>query len=220
MVGVGFDIDGRWESAALSLENAELSDPLNRPLTNVARLDARLTVNPTDAAHNGRFREEVYARFTSSADNFQLAINLGPFARSVRTARLDADLVGPIQPGRLSEMLEAWRRGGGTLEVRRLLFEWLPLTIDAEGTLALDDRLQPIGAFSTRITGLKETLETMESWGFIDSGQTASAQIILGLMVNTPPGGEPELLVPVSIQNQRLSMGPLELIAVPEVRWE
>ena len=218
-LGIDLDIDGRWRNAMLTMENAELSDPLNRPLTGVARLDARLAVSKTDVP-NGSFGEQAFVRFSGSADDFRVAITLGPFANLVRTARFDADLVGPIQAGRIPEALDAWRRGGGTVEVKRLFLDWPPLIVDADGTLALDNRLQPIGAFSTRITGLKEILATMHSRGIIDSVQASSAQIILGLMANTAQDGEPELSVPVSIQNQHLSIGPLDLIPVPELRWK
>ena len=211
---------GRWRGARLSIGRAELSGPMGRPLTGVARLDATLALASSTAAVEGRLRGDVFASFTGSANDVQLALNLGPLDRTVRTFRLDADLVGPVRPGRLSEALEAWRNGGGTLEVRHLLLDWPPLTIDADGTMALDDRLQPIGAFSTRITGFSETIDTLESCGVLAEGEATSAQVILSLMARTPPGGEPELTVPVSVQDQHLSVGPVDLLDVPEVRWE
>ena len=123
---------GRWRGARLSIGRAELSGPMGRPLTGVARLDATLALASSTAAVEGRLRGDVFASFTGSANDVQLALNLGPLDRTVRTFRLDADLVGPVRPGRLSEALEAWRNGGGTLEVRHLLLDWPPLTIDAD----------------------------------------------------------------------------------------
>ncbi|MBT6959663.1 MAG: DUF2125 domain-containing protein, partial [Rhodospirillaceae bacterium] len=95
------------------------------------------------------------------------------------------------------------------------------LTIDAGGTVALDEALQPIAAFSTRITGFKDALRALETNGAIKKGQAASAQVILSLLAKTPPGGDaPELQVPLSIQDQRLTVGPFDVMRVPAVRWE
>ena len=220
MLGVALGRRGKWRGARLAMEQAELSDPLGRPLTGMAQFEAAFSLASATTTTDGRLRGDVFANFTGFANDVRLGLNLGPFDRTMRAFRLDADLVGPIQPGRLSEALEAWRNGGGTLEVRRLLLDWPPLTIDADGTVALDDHLQPIGAFSTRITGFNETIETMESRGVIPRGQATSAQVILGLMAKTPPGDEPELSVPLSVQDRRLSVGPVELMDLPEVKWE
>ncbi len=220
MFGIALGRRGKWRGARLLMDRAELSDPLGRLLTGAARLDVALALTPSTTAAEERLRGDVFANVMGSADDVRLGFNLGPFDRTVRALRLDADLVGPIRPGRLSEALEAWRRGGGTLEVRRLLLDWPPLTIDADGTVALDDQLQPIGAFSTHITGFSETIESLESQGVLAEGEAASAQIILGLMARTPPGGKPELTVPVSVQDQRLSVGPVELMELPHVQWE
>ncbi len=214
------DTSGKWQGAQLALSRAELRDPFQRPLIGAERFHMEFVL--TDSGASGEANGgDVFARFKGAADGIRLGLSMGPFARKVRAVRLEADLVGAIAPGRLPEALEAWRSGGGTLDVRRFLLDWPPLTITGDGTMALDNRLQPMGAFSTRITGFKETLRTLESGGVIPPGQAASAQIILGLLAKTPRGSdEPELSVPLSIQDQRLSVGPFDLMDLPDVRWD
>lgn len=213
---IDLDSSGKWQGAQLDLGDAELRDSAERPFIGVERIGLSLTLTNRDIGPN-----DVFTHFSAAADVIRLGMRVAPFERTVRAVRLDADLVGPIVPGRLSDALNAWRTGGGTLEVRRVLLDWPPLTIAADGTMALDNRLQPIGAFSTRITGFNDTLRAMESGGFIPHGQAASAQVILGLLAETPRGSdEPELAVPLSIQDQRLSIGPFDLMDVPDVRWE
>lgn len=210
------DTSGKWQGADLLTRNIEVRDSFERPWIGAERFDG--TLNLVDAPSSF---DEVFATFSGAADTVRMGVRVGPFSRTLRAVRLEADLVGPVTPGRLSEALDAWRSGGGTLEVRRVLLDWPPLAIAGDGTLALDDRLQPIGAFSTRITGFNETLQSMESTGVIPRGQAASAQIILGLLANTPPDSdEPELKVPLSVQDQRLRVGPFELMDLPEVVWE
>lgn len=210
------DADERLKHGRVHLGDAEVTDPNALPLVGATRLDLALSLAPdNDAAPN------TFARFTGAADAVRLAITLPPFERVIRSAQLDADLVGDIQPGRLSEALDAWRQGGGTLEVRKMRLDWPPLALYGDGTVALDERLQPIAAFTTHITGFDDTLRALETQGIIPRGQAASAMVILNLLTSTPKGTDtPELTLPVSVQDQRLSVGPFNVLDVPEVVWE
>lgn len=210
------DPDDRLQRGRIHLANAEVTDSNALPLVGAARLDLALSLTPKTLG-----AEDTFARFTGAADAIRLAMSLPPFERVIRTAQLDADLVGPIQPGRLSEALNAWRQDGGTLEVRKVRLDWPPLAIAGDGTLSLDERLQPIAAFSTRISGFEDTLRALETQGIIPPGQSSSALVILNLLSSTPRGSDtPELTVPVSVQDQRLSVGPFNVLDVPEVVWE
>lgn len=210
------DADERLKRGRIHLGDAEVTDPNALPLIGAARLDLTLSLTP-----DGDTATNIFARFSGAADAIRLAIALPPFERVIRTAQLDADLVGEIQPGRLSDALEAWRQGGGTLDVRKVRLDWPPLAIYGDGTIALDERLQPIAAFSTRITGFDDTLRALETQGIIPPGQSASAMVILNLLANTPKGTDtPELTLPVSVQDQRLSLGPFNVLDVPEVVWK
>ena len=215
-VELDLDSRGKWQGARIDFDQAELRDSFERPWIGAVRIDATLAL-----ADNSSGPGDVFANFTGAADALRFGVRLGPFDRTMRALRLEANLVGPINPGRLSEALEAWRSDGGKLEVRRVLLDWPPLAIAGDGTMALDDRLQPIGTFSTRITGFNETLKSMEAGGILPRSQAESAQIILGLLAKTPRGSdEPELSLPLSVQDQRLSVGPFNLMDVPEVGWE
>jgi hypothetical protein len=217
---IDLDTKGRLQHGHLQLGTAELQDTNNLPLIGATGLDLELALADFDTG-DSLGPEAVVARFTGHGDTVRLAMNTAPFARTIRTIQLDADLLGAIRPGRLQEALNAWRLGGGTLEVRRILLDWPPLTIAGDGTLALDDGLQPIAAFSTRITGFNDALDALETKGVIPRGQTASAQVILNLLASTPRDDEaPELRIPLSVQDQRLSIGPFNVMALPRVRWD
>lgn len=213
-----FELDSqeRLKHGRIYFSDAELTDPNALPLVGVTRLDLALSLAPEDDTTS-----DTFARFSGAADAIRLAITLPPFERVIRTAQLDADLVGDLQPGRLSDALEAWRAGGGTLEVRKIRLDWPPLAIYGDGTVALDERLQPIAAFTTRISGFDDTLRALETRGIIPRGQADSAMVILNLLASTPQGTDtPELTVPVSVQDQRLSVGPFNVLDVPEVVWD
>lgn len=213
---INVDTDGRLQRSHIYLEQAELQDAAGLPLVGATLVDLDFMLAEESASP-----EEVFAQFSGRLDDVRLAMDLRPFDPTIRTLQLAADLVGPLQPGRLQEALELWRRDGGTLEVRRILLDWPPLTIDADGTMALDEALQPIAAFSTRITGFNDTLNALEAKGIIPRGQGASAQLVLNLLAKTPPGGDkPELQVPLSIQDQTLSIGPFDVMDVPTIEWD
>ncbi len=213
---IDLDSHGRLQRGRVLIEDAEVLDAKRIPLVRTSLLDLKLALADTMGQ-----TDDVFARFSGISNNLRPAMNLRPFDPVIRTVQLDADLVGEIRPGRLQDALEAWRQGGGTLEVRRILLDWPPLTIDAGGTVALDETLQPIATFTTRISGFNEGLRALETTGTIQPGQAASAQVILGLLAKTPPGGEaPELQVRLSVQNQRLTVGPFEVMDVPAIRWE
>ncbi len=148
------------------------------------------------------------------------ATNTKILSTAIPTARLTVDLVGEIRSGGLTTALTAWREGGGTLEVRDLTLDWPPLSVSGSGTLALDEKLQPIGALTAKFRGFFETLDAFTAQGLVRTADASMARIVLGLMSRTPAGGgPPELNLAVTVQNQKLYTGPISLMAVPTVTW-
>lgn len=132
------------------------------------------------------------------------------------------DLRGPLEPESISsENLARWRDAGGTLEVESLTLDWGPLRIAGDGTLTVDQALQPVGAFAARVSGLDLLLDLLEERGQIRSQQAAIARIALAVLTRRPAdGGPPEASVPVTIQNQVLSIGPVPLIKLETAVWD
>lgn len=213
---IDLDTQGRLQRGNVLIEQGEIQDASRLPLVGASQIDLELALAEANTGSR-----EVFARFTGQSDDLRFAANLRPFDSTVRTIRLEAELIGAVTPGRLQDALNLWRRGGGTLEVRRLVLDWPPLTLDADGTMALDEDLQPIAAFSTRITGFNDTLGALETQGFLPRGQAKSAEMVLNLLARTPRGSDtPELQVPLSVQDQRLSVGPFDVMDVPTMRWD
>jgi len=131
---------------------------------------------------------------------------------SVRGALDPADL----SPGGLAR----WRDGGGTLEVADFTLAWGPLRIAGDGTLAVDDALQPVGAFTAQIAGLDRLVDLLEQTGQIPPQHAAIARIGVAVLTRAPAnGGPPQARVPVSIQDRQLSVGPIPLLRLPVIDW-
>lgn len=165
-----------------------------------------------------------------------LAFSLGGV--SLRSGDLDPSLVdtlgrnlarvagriavrGNLEPGNLSPAgLTRWRDAGGTLELSDFALVWGPLQIAGSGTLAVDDALQPVGAFSARIAGLDRLIDLLERTGRMRPQQAAIARIALAVLTRAPASGGPaEARVPVSIQDRQLSVGPVPLLRLPPIDW-
>lgn len=130
-------------------------------------------------------------------------------------------LRGLLDTGAISpDTLARWRDAGGTLEIESLALIWGPLRLAGDGTLALDNDLQPVGAFSARISGLDTLIDLLEERGQMRKQQAAMARIAIAVLTRTPAnGGPPEARVPVTIQDRVISIGPVPLLQLDPIVW-
>ncbi len=118
------------------------------------------------------------------------------------------------------ETLTAWRDGGGTVEIASIKLRWGSLQIDADGTLALDGDLQPVGAFATRIAGLEEFVTAMENSGVLSPNDAAVARVTLAILTRSSDDGGPNRAeIPITLQERILRLGPVTLIQFPPIVW-
>jgi hypothetical protein len=143
-----------------------------------------------------------------------------PFGREIASLALSASLKGALPPGRLSDALAAWRADGGTVEVTEAGLRWGALTVTGSGTLALDDALQPIGAFTATVENQNAIVDAAVAAGNLRAGDANLIKIALGLMAKTGPDGQKQITVPVSLQNGRVYLGPAQIAILPRLTWE
>jgi len=144
----------------------------------------------------------------------------GQLGTRIDSLALDAEVMGAIGPQLNSATVAAWRDAGGTVEVTDFALRWGPLRIKAEGTMALDGNLQPLAAFTATMTGFAETIDLLVAEGAIDAQDAGAAKTLLSLLAKTPlTGGAPEIAAPLTIQNQRLSVGPVPLFTLRPIVW-
>jgi hypothetical protein len=116
--------------------------------------------------------------------------------------------------------LSAWRDAGGALDVKEFDLDWPPIAVSGNGTLALDNGLQPMGAFTLKFRGFFEALDGLAAEGMVTRDQAGTARLVLGLLAKRPPeGGPPELTAPFTAQDRQLAVGPLKLMEIPAVTW-
>lgn len=203
--------DGRLRTMTADLGRLTVAAAGRGPASSIAAQSATVALTGPDAA-------------TAAITLLEVDLPAGaatPFGRHIERVTLEAAIKGPLGPGSLHAALRAWRDAGGTLEVGNLTVEWPPLSLAAQGTVALDPDMQPIGAMTAYIRGYREAIEILVRSGAVRPGDAATARLVLGLLARSPAGGgPPRVKAPLTVQGRRLYVGPVRLMRLPRVVWE
>ncbi len=212
-----FDSEGFPEFLSLDLRQIDLEDSRGRPA--YAAASARLSAERRPGGDGGRLTPEL--RFTLVAEGVNApALARLPLGNTLQRVLLEARLVGDFPLENVLETLGAWRDRGGTLELDKVVIRYGQLGVQAGGTLALDRNLQPIGALTARIEGFLGAIDALREAGIIRPRDAAMAKLVLGALAKRPAGGGPRALnLPLSVQDRKLSAGPVPLMEIPEIRW-
>lgn len=116
--------------------------------------------------------------------------------------------------------LRQWSGDGGTVEIDRFDMKWGPVATSGNATLALDPRLQPQAAGSVSLSGLDTVIEALVKAGRVKPNQGALARAAMGLIAKPGPDGRPQVSAPITLQNYKLSLGPLTVATLSEIKWE
>ncbi len=129
-------------------------------------------------------------------------------------------IMGPIPPGTPAAALEVWRRAGGTIEIEDATGRWGPVRFRGDGTIALDENLQPQGAAGVAVSGYEPAIDAMVAAGYMTAEQGSVGKKMLGAFAREPEGGGlEEVRVPVTLQNRKLLIGPIEFAELPPIEW-
>jgi hypothetical protein len=168
---------------------------------------------------------ESALRFALSAEDIGVpspmpggAAALGP---RIASLSLQGTLNGKLPPvADLAARAAAWRDGGGSLELTQVALGWGPLGVTGGATLALDERLQPMGTGTLHLRGQSAALDAMVAGHVITPGAAVAVGAVLGLLARpSPDGGAPEVDVPLTLRERTLAVGPIPLTRVPELVW-
>ena len=181
-------------------------------------IGTRITATEGEPAVSLRARGEEIALPPGLEAASPLVARLG---RNLQAASLDLALTGPEPPGRTpGRKAEAWREGGGTLELHGLELRWGPASANLAATLTLDEALRPMGAGTLRLVGGAELLEAATAAGQIPPRNATLARTVLRLLSRaSPDGGPPFLEVPLTLEEGTLTLARVPLLRLPAWRW-
>jgi hypothetical protein len=209
--------DGGPESGRLTVAGLDLSTAAG---TSVIAVEQAVLV-----ARRGLPKPEDYRASTLDVDLTAAGIGLPgnldlPLGRVISALRLEADVRGPVPAGLWRESLAKWRNDGGTVEVARLGLAYGPLDVRANGTMALDGDMQPIGAFTSKVEGFFPLVDALKKKGLVHARDAVTAKVMLGVLAKKPAdGGPPTLNLPLTVQGRKFYAGPLALLEVPAIPW-
>ena len=204
--------------AMLSVREVTLRDASEKAVAGVAAADF-IVERPGRADDGGPGRTAPALDFLAQAEGVSY-----PAAPVRGLGRTTAWLVARVsvtgQANDAPGAMARWRDSGGTLEVKRFTLNHGPLALDGDGTLAIDNRMRPIGAFTLRVKGFEEALDRLAGAGVIKPHPAALAKTVMKALARKQgmPGAE-ELKVPLSLQDGWLYVGPVALAKLPPIRW-
>jgi len=210
--------DGAIKSVGITLQGVHLtnqdraSEGINIPKADVfvERL-ASARADPQSAS---------WGLSASSTDLSLPWFKASPLGTLVERLTVKARLIGHIEAGLLVQSLEDWRDKGGIIELKKLSLRHGPLKINTDGTLALDGKLQPIGALTAHLEGFFETIDALQKLGVVKARDAITAKMVVGVLSRTPAGGGPAVLnLALTAQDRHLYAGPVRLMELPEIIW-
>jgi hypothetical protein len=209
--------DGGAESGRLSIAGLDFSTAGGTPAVAVERAELK--------ARRGFPNPEDYRAPTLDVDLTARGLGLPegldlPLGRMIGALRLEAGVRGTVPAGPWAESLAKWRDDGGTVEVTRLGLVYGPLDVRANGTMALDGDMQPIGAFTAKVRGFFPLVDALKEKGLVRGRDAVTAKVVLGVLAKKPAdGGPPTLNLPLTVQGRKVYAGPLALAEVPAIPW-
>ena len=210
---------GGIESAMSELREAEIGPEGKPDRAWIAGLDLAFRfppppANPADLAPS--------VEVSVALDQFEAPETLTlPLGQTVERVIAELALIGPLPARADRESVDAWRKAGGTFEIRQVAGNWGPLGVDGDGTLALDNDLQMVGAFALRLSGYEEALNALVAAEMVRPTAASAAKIVLNLIAKPDSvSGRAVASVPLTLQEGAVSVGPAILMALPRLTWE
>jgi hypothetical protein len=100
-----------------------------------------------------------------------------------------------------------------------MFLDWGKLSFRGSATIALDDKLQPMGTATARITGHGEALDALVAANLLPPRTALAAKAILGLLGKKQDDGPPVVEVPLTLQDRTLQLGRIPLARLPQIVW-
>lgn len=220
ILAADFRLDGAGRATRL---DARLRDLLLTPASGgaiavqAADIAYRAKGEAADGAATGGNPDGEGPTFALDASEIRLPDAAGgALGRQVSRLIFEGQLAGDIPAGTTAAALAAWRDSGGTVDITHAEARWGPLHMAATGTLTLDAEMRPLGAFAARIVNYEAALDLFAAEGVLAPREAAIARTVFALVARRPAdGGPPALEAALTIQDGRLSVGPVPLFDVP-----
>ena len=143
-----------------------------------------------------------------------------PFGDVIKRLSTSIKVFGKIRSPFDILSLKNWSGDGGIIEFESIDGDYGPIEFNANGTLTLDDKLQILAAFSTKVRGINVAIDRLTQAQIIQPSDAAMAKIFLSIFSkNLSDNGSLFVTLPLNIQNGQLSVHHIKLLNVPKIDW-
>lgn len=155
------------------------------------------------------------AAFTVQAAGIELSQDQ-PLGRTVREVMVEGNAV-PLPPDLTPAGLAAWRQAGGRLTITGSKIVYGPLNAGADGEMALDAGMRPVGRVNLTVADPQPLLDLAAREGWIQPDQLRYARMGMGMLSRRNSRGEQEFNTSLDMRDGVLWLGPLQLLPLPPV---
>ncbi|MEQ8665543.1 MAG: DUF2125 domain-containing protein [Rhodospirillales bacterium] len=208
---------------SISLEVAEATVAENgRELGIVRHLDARLDrpvqpASPDTAALSPAVAYELEVDLSHEITDQTVE---WPFEDRLQETAAHLAILGDVGLPLRRRSLAAWRDTGGVVEIIAASTRVGPLSLSGDGTVSLDENLQPLGAITVNAKGYGLVIDMLAERGKLSVNNIGTLKAFLDMFAKVDStDGLRVLTAAFSLQGGKVFMGPFELGAVPSVRW-
>lgn len=223
-------ISGTLGGGRLNLNVANVADQMQATLHNVqARRPSRelfsaaelklAAVYPDQPPQN---HLDTGLTITASAKDAKLVTTEPlPLGQDVALFEATMRVMGKVPDPYNRASVAAWSNDSCVVEFDQYRLDWGAMQLDIKGTLALDDDLQPEGAFSGQIAGHEELVKALLDRAWIAPRQAGMLNSALKLFAKPGQliGTRTSIEVPITVQLGGLFFGPVRIFTFPEVAW-
>jgi hypothetical protein len=144
-----------------------------------------------------------------------------PFGGTIETASIALRVMGAPPDFSKRDSVAAWNNASGVVEIDAFHLNWGALDLAMKGTLALNNALQPEGAFSGQIGHRENVVKAMANVKWI----TKNDAVLLNNALNQLPkssaaNGKGDETMPLAVQSGGLFLGPVRVMTLPKISWQ
>lgn len=146
------------------------------------------------------------------------------FPQIIDRLQAQVSLKGKIQIDTpLEDAIAAWYNTEGNIDIGALSLRWGDLTMDLNGNISVDERLQPLAAFSAEVYGLDEVLTQLKDRGIIHKNILPPLKTVLGFFKESKEDSETVKSIyhklSITLQDNEVSVGPLLVYKMSPLNW-
>lgn len=212
-----------------SIEQFQIQGELGHPLSHNFSIMLKGVSTPIWKAHEislaslnkDRANNTNEVHFALSKLTFTTVPYELPLPKTIDQIALSASFMRPVTfEGNLETVLKAWADQEGVIDLKSFKIAWGDIHLNGDGSLSLDQDLQPLAALSVKIDSVDPLLNVMVKKHMIKKSLLPIIKTALSFLKEGPENkSDIVYTIPVSFQNRELSLVGIPIITVDPILW-